>query len=194
MRRSIPVPDSISESSSGGDTILVCQWERNPITLGMFAFFWLIFLGFTIYWFHEMLGDESFVDWIQAPDWLPKLVLSSPILIAFGGGYGLLATYLNHTDVRVTSVDLETRVRPVPCRGNRTVPISVIKQLFVRENVNKDSYGRITKSYELHWVNSLGQRRPLIGRLRNHEALYLERRLEELLGIDDQFVSGSFRG
>ena len=122
------------------------------------------------------------------------IILSSPSVIAVGSGYGLLATFLNHTDILVAGSDLQIRVRPIPCTGNKTVQKSEITQLFVREKTDKDSYGRITKSYEVHWIDARNRRRPLIGRLRNHEALYLERRLEELLGIEDQPVSGAYAG
>lgn len=174
--------------------MIVCQWDRNPAILGMFTVFWLGFVGFTLFWFHGMLGNEPFFDWLRQSDWMAKIMLSSPVLIAVGGGYGLLATFLNHTEILVTECDLRIRVRPIPCTGNRTVSKSAIVQLFVREKSSRDSYGKISKSYEVHWIDSKNQRQPLIGRLRNHEALYLEKRLEELLGIDDQFVSGGFRG
>ena len=194
MWRTIPVPDTISEQPSGDEMLIVCQWDRNPIRLGSFTVIWLSLVGFAICWIHEVLGSESFVDWIQQHGWMAIIILSSPSVIAVGSGYGLLATFLNHTDILVAASDLKITVRPIPCTGNRTVAKSEITQLFVREKTNKDSYGRITKSYEVHWIDALNQRRPLIGRLRNHEALYLERRLEELLGIDDQFVRGGFRG
>ncbi len=192
--REIPVPASVTESPAGADTLIVCQWDRNPFKLGIFTLIWLSLLGFALFWIHEVLGKESLVDWIRQHGWMAIIILSSPSVVAAGSGYGLLATFLNHTDIHIGGSDLKTRIRPIPYRGNRNVPKTEIAQLFVREKKSKDSYGNVTKRYEVHWIDPRGKRRPLIGRLRCHEALYLERRLEELLGIDDQFVRDAFRG
>ncbi len=195
MGRCIPVPGSISERSNEAETLIVCQWDRNPIMLGIFTVIYMNFIGFFIFWFHKMLGDESFLDWIEQPDWMAKLTLESPLLLfAICGAYCLLATFLNHTNIQISGSDLKIRIRPIPWIGDKTVKKLEITQLFVREKTSKDSYGQITKSYQVHWINTRGQRLPLVGRLRVHEALYLENRLEEILGIENQPVSGAYTG
>ena len=194
MPGSIPVPGNISECSTGADILIVRQGDRNPIVLGFSTLCWLGFVIFTFVWFHEMLGGESFLDRIQMTGWLAMIFLASPAVIAVVSGYALLTTFFNHTDILVTGSHLEIRIRPIPCGGKKTLLRSAIIQLFVREKLNKDSYGKITKSYQLQWIDSRNQKRPLIRGLRVHEALYLENRLEEILGIEDQPVSGAYAG
>lgn len=188
----IPVPESVVESQTGSGTLVVCQWDRNRVLLGIFAVAFLGFVGFVIG--EAMLGSDALSSLIREGHWIMTTFLSIPALLVGAAGYGLIAAFFNHTDIHVTASQLEIRFRPIPWRGERTISKSEIIQLFVREKVNKDSYGRISKSYEIHWIDSRNQRQPLVRGLRVHEALYLENRLEEILGIEDQPVSGAYAG
>lgn len=188
----IPVPESVVESQTGSGTLVVCQWNRNRVLLGIFAVAFLGFLGFLIG--DAMFGSDAICRSIRASNGIMTIFVCSPALLMVAAGYVLITALFNHTDIHVTASELEIRMRPIPWYGNRTIAKSEISQLFVREKVNKDSYGRISKSYEIHWIDSGNQRRPLVRGLRVHEALYLENRLEEILGIEGQPVSGAYAG
>jgi hypothetical protein len=116
------------------------------------------------------------------------------VFLVIVAGFLLIASFWNHTDILVTDSKLEVEIRPIPWRCKRTIALSEITQLFVREKVVNDSYGRITRSYDVHWIDSRNQCHPLIRWLQVHEALYLENRLEQILGIEDQPVSGAYAG
>ena len=188
----IPVPESVVESHTGSGTLVVCQWDRNRLLLWIFSVAFLGFLGFVIG--EAMFGNDALWRSIRESHWIMMIFLCGPALMFVAAGYALIAAFFNHTDIHVTASDLEIRIRPIPWYGKRTISKSEIAQLFVREKVNKDSYGRISRSYEIHWIDSRNQRRPLVRGLRVHEALYLENRLEEILGIEDQPVSGAYAG
>ena len=141
-----------------------------------------------------MLGNDALRGWIRESHWIMTILLSVPVLLLVAAGYGLIAAFFNHTDIHVSASKVEIRIRPIPWPGKRIIDSTEISQLFVREKVNKDSYGRISRSYEVHCVDSRNQRRPLVRGLRVHEALYLENRLEEILGIENQPVSGAYVG
>jgi hypothetical protein len=192
MAGGIPVPESVEESQTGSGTLVVRQWSRNREALVIFA---VVFLGFLVFVIGDaMIGSDALRGWIRESHWIMSILLSGPALLVFAAGYGLAAATFNHTDILVTASDLEVRIRPVPWPGDRTISKAEIGQLFVREKVNKDSYGRISRSYEIHWIDLHDRRRPLVRGLRVHEALYLEARLEEILGIEDQPVSGAYAG
>ncbi len=188
----IPVPESIVESRTGSGTLVVCQWERNWVSFGILSVAFIGFLGFVIG--EAMFGNNALCQLIRESHWILKILLCSPALLVVAAGCAVTASLFNHTDIHITASDLEIKIRPIPWRRMRTIAKSEIAQLFVREKVNKDSYGRISKSYDVHWIDSHNQRRPLVRWLRVHEALYLENRLEEILGIEDQPVSGAYAG
>jgi hypothetical protein len=188
----IPVPESVVESQTGSGTLITCQWDRNRVLLGIFAIAFVGFVGFVIG--EAMFGSNALSRLIREGHWIMTTFLSIPAMLVGAAGYGLIAAFFNHTDIHVTASQLEIRFRPIPWRSERIISKSEIIQLFVREKVNKDTYGRISKSYEIHWIDSRNQRRPLVRGLRVQEALYLENRLEEILGIEDQPVSGAYAG
>ena len=180
------------ESQTASGTLVVCQWDRNWVLLGIFGVAFLGFLGFLVG--DLMFGSDAICRSIRASNWITTIFVCSPALLMVAAGYVLIAALFNHTDIHVTASDLEIRIRPFPWYGKRTIAKTEIAQLFVREKVNEDSYGRISKSYEIHWIDSSNKRRPLVRGLRVHESLYLENRLEEILGIEDQSVSGAYAG
>ncbi len=188
----IPVPESVVESQTGSGTLVVCQWDRKRVLLGIFAVAFLGFLPFLIG--DAMFGSDAICRSIRASNWITTIFVFSPALLMVAAGYVLITALFNHTDIHVTASELKIKIRPIPWYGNRTIAKSEIVQLFVREKVNEDSYGQISKNYEIHWIDSRNQRRPLVRGLRVHEAIYLENRLEEILGIEDQPVSGAYAG
>lgn len=111
-------------------------------------------------------------------------------------GYGLLLQFHNRTEILITESDLKISIRPIFAWGNMTLQKSEICQLFVHEkSIEKQDdqgFSRCSKFYELRWVDSQNKGRLLIGKLLAQEALYLEKRLEKLLGLSDQSVKGGF--
>ena len=192
MEGNIPVPDNILEYPMDGGTRIVCRWNRDNSTLGVLLVFACAMLAFIAFWCFALGGEkESFADLIQRFLSLPQWTLLGTIFFTIAVMYGLLARFINIVEIRLTPVDVEIGIHPLPWSGRRSVTRSDIKRLFVEEQSKTDSYGRVIKNYELHFVDPNGARRPLILFLRAHEALYLRRRLGEILALDDLSVGGS---
>ncbi|MCX6877801.1 MAG: hypothetical protein NTW21_28915 [Verrucomicrobia bacterium] len=94
---------------------------------------------------------------------------------------------------------MQISIRPIPLWGSKTISKSAISRLFVREKTTECSSNewgpsQVRKSHELSWVDSQDNRRPLVKGLLSNEALYLEARLEKILGIKNQIVDGAYLG
>ena len=106
---------------------------------------------------------------------------------------GLLLTYaglaglLNRTEITVDRGALSVRHGPLPAPGRREIPAGEVRQLFVVAQRVKN--GGVW--YELRAVVARGPVVTLAGGLTNpHQAHFLERAIEEHLGIEDQPVEG----
>jgi len=113
--------------------------------------------------------------------------------VGIGITYYLFALYLNRTEITVSSGELEVRTRPVPWRGNKSVRVSDISHLYISEKSDTDSYGKVSRSFELHMIDQMNKQAPLVKGLESaQEALYLEKRLEEILKITSEPVAGAY--
>ncbi|RYD37502.1 MAG: hypothetical protein EOP87_03380 [Verrucomicrobiaceae bacterium] len=115
-------------------------------------------------------------------------------MLALCTAYALLAWSLNRIRILITPTEVVVRILPLPWTGNKTVRRADIIQLFVKEKTKKDPYGEIVRNYEVHLIDSHNRHRSLISRISSHQALYLERRLEELLGMARQRVGEAYIG
>lgn len=109
---------------------------------------------------------------------------------------------VNRTELRASAGEVEVRSGPLPWRGaRRHLKRSDVAQLFAREIVTRSSMdsrdGRKVQEYRSYAVEALdaaGKRRPLIGGLASPEqALWFERELERLLGVENVGVAGELR-
>jgi uncharacterized membrane protein len=155
--------------------------------LGPTAFFLLFFAvlwnGFMIFW-NGMA--------IKGGAWM---------MLAFGGlhtGVGLFLVYLvlgmflNSTVIRVTRGTLEVKIGPLPWRGNKSIQVHDVTQLYCREKVTHGKNGP-SVSYKVETVLSGNKRETLVGSLTSpDEALFIEQQLERHLGLVDVPVAGEF--
>lgn len=119
-------------------------------------------------------------------------------LIHFGAGlwvgYWALALLFNRTTITVTDDTISVRHAPLPWPGNRVVRVADVAQLYTAENVAKGR-NRQTRSYELLAVMTDGTRQGIVqGLPEAAQALFLEQRIEERLGIVDVEVGGEYKG
>ncbi len=148
------------------------------------ALFCLVWDSFLFSWYGMALRAEGPIVW---------LVVLFPLLhVAAGVGltYSTLAGFFNRTVLRVTDAELDIRHGPLPWPGNRRVAAGDLKQLFCEERVgNKGS-----KSYHLSALRGDGSKLRLLTLPAPDQALFIEQRVEERLGIADVEVGGEYRG
>ncbi len=127
--------------------------------------------------------------------WLMKVFPIGHLGVGIGLTYYLFALFLNRTEITVGSGKMEIRTLPVPWRGNKRVRVADVSQIYVSEKVRNNSNNGMSKRYELHMIDRKNKQTPLIKGIDDaQEALFLERRLEELLKLESKPVAGAYTG
>ncbi len=107
-------------------------------------------------------------------------------------GYLAATNFINSTIITTSVNALHIRHTPLPWPGGGRV--DSIRQLFSKQRVHRHRKRGRSYSYELHALLAGGKRRKLVGGLDEAaQALWLERALEEQLGIQDRPVSGEIQ-
>jgi hypothetical protein len=121
------------------------------------------------------------------------IVLFCVIGVAFG--YFDLTLWLNSTFIRVSAVDIRVRDEPISLAApTRSVELASLRQLFVDEQEVRDSRsGNVGRSYRVWAIQTTGERTLLLMNLpRPDLALYIERCIEERLGMVEERVAGEY--
>ena len=110
---------------------------------------------------------------------------------------------INRSELRASAGEVEIRTGPLPWRGaRRLLKRADIQQLFAREvvtrrRVDSNDGRKVQREYRSYAVEALdraGKRRRLIGGLSTPEqALWFERELEGLFGIENVRIAGELR-
>jgi hypothetical protein len=169
--------------------------DRFVVTRSWFSpqlFFQLFFCvawdGFLVFWYATA---------IAAPAKAGPFMFVFPIAhVAVGLAltYRTLAGFLNKTWIIATGESLTIRHAPLPWRGNRTIAVSDVHQIFCEKVASKGRRGSST-SYALSVVLADGRKLQLITALPSaDQALFLEQQLEERLGIVAAPVGGEYTG
>lgn len=174
-----PRPPEITESREGGGLVLSFGWRTAQVWfMVIFCIFWD---GFLVMWYGGAFASGD-------PD--PMMVLFPLIHVAVGVG---LTTYtaaslVNTTTVRLRSGRLTVTHGPVPWPGAVDMPTSKLAQLFVHRRTTSNKNG-VSHSYDLNFLDTAGVSGTLVRTtLGLPHARYLERRLEQELGITNEAV------
>ena len=177
-RGTVPLPERFDVHR--GDSSLQVRWAKGNKSGA------LILAVFGVVWASAAISVGLF---FLAPVALPIL-------------YYAAVRGVNRTELRASAGEVEIRSGPLPWRGaRRHLRRSDIAQLFAREVVTRSSMdsrdGRKVQEYRSYAVEALdaaGKRRALIRGLASPEqALWFERELETLLGIENVGVAGELR-
>jgi hypothetical protein len=186
-RLPVPMPKGYKVEDFGRELTITYRWfSPAAFALLIFCVFWD---GFLIVWyfigFRELFAGNA--------GWMALVMLLFPILhVAVGVGltYSVICMFLNRTEIRVVGGNLSVWHGPIPFPGRCTIPTTEIKQLYVTESRHQRKNG-CSFSYDLHVLKQDETPQKLIGNLQDvQQALYLEQKLEQHLGIVDQQVGG----
>ncbi len=178
-----PLPERFVLEEQGSDFVVHWRWWR-PALIGLivFACFWD---GFLLFWYGIAFSTDS-----------PLIMKVFPLLhVAVGVGitWYLVASICNRTHVSVVGGKLSVAHSPVPWFGNREIAPGGLKQLYVSERTGRTN-NRVTYSYDVMAVLDGGKEVALLrGFDSPDQALWLERRIEEGLGIADRKMGNEYR-
>ncbi|MFN0021507.1 MAG: hypothetical protein ACKVP0_24920 [Pirellulaceae bacterium] len=115
------------------------------------------------------------------------------LAIGIGVTYSTIAGFVNRTVIKVAGGTLTVRHGPMRWGGNHTLNVDDILQFYCSDRTHS-SRRRQWSSYQLNVLKKNGTKLVLLGSLtEREEALFLEERLEEKLGIAARQVPGELR-
>ena len=150
----------------------------------MLTLFCVIWDGFLVFWYMGAM---------QAEGTLPLMHVLFPIghvVVGVGITYFTIACYLNKTDIIISPMQLVVRIQPMKWPGEGRYYISDIKQLYTYKKVRKTKNGT-SITYEVRFIDKHDNQKTLVKGLQTKEqGLYIEKEIENVIGLEDQAVPG----
>ena len=179
----VPQPEYVTSEKQPDGITLTRRWSGDdtsfPVVIGVASLLWNGVMGLALWSF--LVGDSP---------WFAYLILL-PFL-----GVGLLASYfslsqiLNKTVIQLTPIVLSVRHAPLPWPGNRTLPISGVKQVYCRVVARYDKWeSEWSFGCYLRAVLDNGDEVDLL-QSSLETVRYCEQEIEAYLGIEDTAVAG----
>jgi hypothetical protein len=183
----VPKPDSLRIEDFGEQRRIIRRWFTWPIL--RLVFFCLAWDSFLIFWYFVAFN----VPFGGPFNWIMVIFPIGHVAVGVALTYSVLASLLNYTTVLVDGDRLTIHHRPVPWRGNRSVNIGDIVQLYCDQSYatsNRTTNPSLTGVYNLNALLPDGRKLKLLSELAKDQALFCEQQLEEWLGIEPYPVSG----
>ena len=181
----VPQPKGIDVQDWDGNLRITRRWF-SPVFIFM-IFFCVAWDGFLVFWYSIAITQDD-VPWIMV------VFPVAHVAVGIGLTYFTLCGFLNRTIITVDGGRLTVRHTPLPWPGNRSLDTADVKQLYCRRRIRNGRNGS-SETYDLHLITSNNAKIKLASGLEDPEqALFLEQRIEQYLGIQDQPVPGEYRG
>jgi hypothetical protein len=151
-----------------------------------FAFFSIFWIGFLVAWYTIAIGGAA-----------PTFAFLVPLIhvaVGIGIGYYTLCLFLNKTYVDIAKGFLTVHHAPIPWwKGNKTIPIKDIDQLYVKEKVTRGKNGR-SYTYALRAKLHDGSDQSIldINHASSEQMQEIEAEIEAYMGINDRPVSNEY--
>jgi hypothetical protein len=175
-----PMPENVSVEHRADGLRLSYRWFSGKFIF--LAFFCLVWDGFLIFWYSMAFTQNA-----------DLMMLIFPVLhvaVGFSLTYYTLAGFYNRTFVSVGRGTVSIEHRPIPWFGNRTLQAPEIAQLYTEQITTSGKNGPQV-SYQLSAVSQDNKKiRLLSGMDSLDSARYIERQVEDWLGIRDRRVEG----
>ena len=187
----VPGNDKFQIEESNDELTIQFRWFKwMYIAL---VFFCVIWDGFLFFWYSIAFGSG-----MGGAGSMMTLFPLIHVGVGIGLTYYTICGFVNKTVISVREGKLKIKSSPMPWPGaNKNISVDDIKQLYVKETVNRGKNGSTTYSYSLRY-HSTGKRDKLLvsGYILNsaEDAMYLEKKIEQFLGIADMPVQGEYGG
>lgn len=178
----IPLPKQLKIVHDRDAMIIRRKWF-SPLAffLVFFALFWN---GFMVVWMTMALREGV---------WVMAAFGSIHAFVGLFLAYFCVASFINTTDVSIDPNYLTVRHYPLPWLGNKKIRVHTIKQLYSKEHISRSKNG-VNVSYRLFVITNDNQEEKLLtGLTELSQARFIEREIENVLGLEDLPVSGEFR-
>lgn len=181
----MPLPENIQVEESRNSLIITYKWSKTTgyVLLG-FSLFWNSFLYFGF--ISTMIAEEAptFVLFFMIP------FVGAGIFLTYFG----IANILNSTIITVGYDTVSVRHAPMAWFGNKDVFKHDIKQLYVKEHINRGKNTNST-SYSVNIVDKDNKDVKLLDALPNPAlGKFIEHKIENFLKIQSKPVSGEYNG
>lgn len=176
-RAPIPTPKGIEVVDMGGELVLSRRWF-SPLFIFL-ALFCLMWNGFLVSWYAIAFASSG----------APAPMLFFPLIhVAAGLGlsYFTLCGFVNTTRIEVKQGRLHLRHGPLPWPGRRDLDTMALDQLYCTKKAHRSSKGHTSMTYVLNARTRTGDTLKLLTLNDETQALFLEQRLERVLGIRDR--------
>jgi hypothetical protein len=177
----VPMPKAITVEEWGRDLLIRLKWF-SPVIVFL-IFFCIAWDAFLVFWYYIAFTHPS-----------PLIMKVFPIghlAVGVGLTYYVIAALFNRTRIQVISGMLTIRHGPVPWSGNVALPSTDIDQIYSTEHVNRGRGTSVT--YAVNAMLADGRKLKLLSGLTEAEqALFIEQKLEDTLGITHRHVPGEF--
>ncbi len=179
QRVAVPMPKGIEVNQFGGSLEITRRWFGFIfIFLVFFCIFWD---GFMIVWHAIALSNRA---------WFMSVFGLIHTAVGVGLTYFTIAGFVNRTVIRAGQGIIEIRHGPLPWPGNKTLASHDVKQLYCKEKVHRGKNG-VHCTYTIHAMMTNDRGETVVRGLTDSEqALYIEQRLEQFLGMKDKSVPG----
>lgn len=185
-RASVPIPQGVTVTHEGARLVITRRWRRGAhFFLVVFAIGWFSFLGL---WYSQ--ASDIPMPFRLVFLLFPLIHVGAGCFIAYLAATGLV----NTTRVEVGDGVLRIKHGPLPWPGSRELPAREVAQLYVKQN-RRTSKGSVYYDYELCAVGRDQRAVKLLkGLPEGEQGLFLERAIEEKLGLADAAVAGAWTG
>ena len=182
-----PIPQNMTMEDLGGVLTLTRRWF-SPVHIITFIFS-LFWNGFMVMWYSLLSGfgeDPAMNPFILLFYIFPLLHVGVGVFLF----YFSIAGFFNKTTFSVSWKAVEVHHGPLPWIGNLSLVPGDIQQIFTQERVTQNR-NQTTTSYDLNVVLRDNKKITLVKGLATvDEGLFLEKTLEDRLGIKDTPVAG----
>ena len=178
------VPQGVEELKLKSELDIRLKWLQTTSKGGR----WFLIL-FTTMW--NLILLPFVVGVIISGLWGILLFLSAHLLIGLGLLWHLATVYFNQTSISVSEHGIKIRTMPLlhPLWKNKDIDTNSLKQLYVSRYVASTSNGVPNYAYALYAILNTGEKISLIRGMNRETQVYIERAIEDYLGIRNTKVS-----
>lgn len=186
----LPIPENLDVYEGLSQLTISFKWFKPVYYFTLL--FSIVWCGFLLFWYSMAFGalfsGENEGIWIMLL--FPLLHVAVGVYLA----YYTLCGFLNKTFIEVNSHSLTVRYEPLPWFGARHLMRASVKQLYTIQHVQSSKNGR-TITYRVQAITTENKSITLVRDLDTAQhAQFIERKIEQYLGIENQAVEGEYQG
>jgi hypothetical protein len=154
MSSNRPIPEGIDVIQSGADATIRRTWFSH--TVWFLLFFCIAWDSFLVFWYVSALTDHK-----HGPMDLMAIIFPiGHLAVGVGLTYYVLCTFLNKTDLTLSSSLLTVRSYPLPWIGNKAISASDLSSFSYRQRSSGQNNNRT--SFDVMFVNAANREKTLL--------------------------------